>query len=41
MIDSDTEFMDRAGIENLECDTSEAVIREQDDSNGSNFVPTY
>ena len=40
MIDSDTEFMDRAAIENLECDTSEAVIREQDDSNGSNFVPT-
>ena len=40
MNDSYTEFMDRTAIENPESDISEAVIREKDGSNGSNFIPT-
>ena len=40
MNDPDTEFEDRTAIENSESDISEAVIREKDDSNGSNFIPT-
>ena len=42
MDDSDTEFVDRTAIENLESDISEAVIweHEKDDSNISNFIPT-
>ena len=40
MNDSDTEFVERTATENLESDISEAVIREKDDSNGSNFIPT-
>ena len=40
MNDYDTEFLDRTIIENLEREISEAVIRQKDDSNGSNFIPT-
>ena len=40
MNDSETEFVDRAAIENSESDISEAVMREKDDNNGSNFIPT-
>ena len=40
MNDFNTEFVDRIAIENSECDISEVVIYEKDDSNGSNFIPT-
>ena len=40
MNDSDTEFVDRTAIENSESDVSEAVIREKEDGNGRNFIPT-
>ena len=40
MNDFNTEFVDRTAIENSECDISEVVIYEKDDSNGSNFIPT-
>ena len=40
MNDFNTEFVDRIAIENSECDISEVVIHEKDDSNGSNFIPT-
>ena len=40
MNDSDTEFVNRTAINNSDSDISEAVIREKDNSNGSNFIPT-
>ena len=40
MNEFDTKFVDRTAIENSESDISEAVIREKDDSNSSNFIPT-
>ena len=40
MNDFNTEFVDRTAIQNSESDISEVVIREKDDSNGSNFIPT-
>ena len=38
MNDSDTEIVDRTAIENSESAISESVIREKDDSNGSNLI---
>ena len=38
MNDSDTEFVDRSVVENLESDISDAVIHEEDVSNVSNFI---
>ena len=40
MNDFNTEFVDRTSIQNSESDISEVVICENDDSNGSNFIPT-
>ena len=40
MNDFNTEFVERTTIENSECDISEVVIYEKDDSNGSNFIQT-
>ena len=38
MNDSNTEIVDRTAIENSESAISESVIREKDDSNGSNLI---
>ena len=40
MSDSDTEFVDRTAIENLEKDIPEAMTHEKDDSNVSCFILT-
>ena len=40
MNNSDTEFLDRTATENSESQVWELVMREKDDSNGSNFIPT-
>ena len=40
MNDYDTELVDRTAIGNSGSDISEAVVREKDDSNGSNFILT-
>ena len=38
--DSNTKFVDKLAIENLESDISEVVINKKDDSNVSIFIPT-
>ena len=40
MNNSDTEFVDRTAIENLEKDIPEAMTHEKDDSNVRNFILT-
>ena len=40
MNDSDTEFENKAAVENLEFDISEVVIHREDDSNVINFIST-
>ena len=38
--DSNTKFVDKLAIENLESDISEVVINKKDDNNVSIFIPT-
>jgi len=40
MNDSDTEFVDRSAIEDLESGMPEVVIHENDDTNVSKLIPT-